>query len=107
MRDELKRARVRRMLRAKRWQAASDRVIAGEAGVGRFLVRSVRAELIGAGLVGPPPAQPQNGYTEEQAAASYRPGASASGGYVFDESGKVVPKGVWERRQRAKKGKGR
>lgn len=103
MRDELKRAKVRRMLRARKWQEASDRMLSAEAGVGRFLVRSVRAEMLAAGLIQPPPAQPQNGYTEEQAAAAYRPGAAARGGYVFDENGKVVLKAEWLRHRRAKR----
>ncbi len=101
MRDETKRAKVRRMLRAKKWQAASDREVARGAEVGRFLVRSVRGELVAAGLIPRPEPGP---YTPESVQGKlFRPGTVARGGYVFDELGKVVPKEAWLRKQKAKR----
>lgn len=98
-RDEAKRAAVRKLLKTRRGREMSDREAARELGCGRYLVGSVRRELIFAGLhpaVEPseidPPSCPRS--------RMYRPGTSVRGGYVYDERGAVVPKDVWERRQR-------
>lgn len=105
MRDEGKRAAVRKLLRTRRGRKMSDREAAAEAGVGRFLVKSVRMELIGLGLIERP--EPGEFVGEVAAAKMYRPGTSSRGGYVLDEHGRSVQRHEWEKRQRRKDRGGR
>lgn len=94
--DVKKRSKVRRMLKAKKWQQASERELAGEAECGRSIVRVVRAQMIASGEI--PPRDHVTRYGDE---VLYKPGTSVRGGYVFDHDGKVVREAVWLKRQRA------
>ena len=98
MRDDGKRAAVRKMLRLKKWQGESDRTVAKEAGVSNYLVGSVRRELIAAGHH--PTPEPSKTTGEVLAGRMYKPGTSARGGYVYDERGRTVRETVWLARQR-------
>lgn len=100
MRDETKRKAVRDLLKRKKWQCASDREVAKEAGVGRFLVKAVRMELIGLGVIERP--EPGQFVGEVAAAKMYRPGTASRGGYVLDENGRSVQRHIWEKEQRRK-----
>ena len=93
--DMKKRAIVRKMLKAKRWQVESDRSVAAEAEVGRGLVTMVRREMIGLGEH--PQWEPRGSIQSSR--DHYKPGQSARGGYVFDEAGKVIREIVWLKRQ--------
>lgn len=95
------------MFRAKKWQEASDRAVAGKAGCNRCIVRQVRARLIAEGRHPPKNAdQPRlddDGKPIQGFIPAYKPGAVARGGYVYDETGKVVRETVWLKRQAVRK----
>ena len=89
VRDHVKAARVRRLLKFKKYQEYSDRLLAQEASVSRAVIRRVRTELIAAGLCPVP---------EYVAGISgYRPGVpqSARGGYLLTPDGRTVKELDW------------
>ncbi len=88
---------VRRFLRTKRGQEASDRAVATQFECSRQTVKKIRIALIAAGLH--PSVQTRKGRGDNP---MYKPGASANGGYVFDENGKVIRELEWYLRQQAK-----
>ena len=101
-RDNTKRAKVRRHLMRKGSQKESDRAVARALGVSKVLVTSVRRELLAAGLV--PFPEPDKHLGNRKV---YQPGASARGGYVFDDHGRVVQKEHWNEEQARKARKSR
>jgi hypothetical protein len=96
--DMKKRAAVRKLLKLKKWQAESDRSVSTEAKVSRTLVTAVRLEMIALGEH-PRIEEGRPGFRSD----AYQPGASARGGYVFDEQGRTVREVVWMKRQAARK----
>ena len=88
--DKTKRKRVREYLLTKKGREETDRAVARECGVSKVLVASVRRELIAAGRL---PFPVRDKHLGERKV--YQPGASARGGYVFDEMGRTVQKMVW------------
>jgi hypothetical protein len=92
--DLVKRAAVKKFLRAKANRELSDREIARQCGCGRMLVKTVRMELIAAGRH-----EPIDERTQLGPAPKYKPGAALRGGYVYDESGRPCRESVWRARQ--------
>jgi hypothetical protein len=78
-----------------KWQlivgGTPDRDIALKASVSRALVKAVRTELSSAGEL-PKYERPEGGTVRTDA---YKPGASARGGYVYDDKGNVVREVDW------------
>lgn len=103
--NQAKRAIVRRYLMSEEGRTASDNEAAKQCLVSRILVVTVRRQLIAQGLLPGvreiPAGRSGKGVIEFQ----YKPGSSARGGYVFDERGRAIQKGEWEKKQRAKKRK--
>lgn len=99
-RDQVLRATVRKLLKQKRWQRAGNREVAAAAGCGKFLVGSVRRELIAAGLH--PVPEPGENVSARIADRMYKPGTSVRGGYVYGEHGEVLREIVWLERQKRK-----
>ncbi len=91
VKDQKKRLILKKLLRLKANRDKSDRDIATEAGVSRALVKAVRTEMIAAGLL-PKYERPEGGNVRRDA---YQPGASARGGYVYDDKGNVVREVDW------------
>lgn len=96
--DNEKRAKVRRYLMRKGSQTESDRAIARALAVSKVLVTSVRRQLASDGLIPWPVPDKHLGGRKV-----YQPGASARGGYVFDNRGRVVQKSEWLEKQAGKK----
>lgn len=96
--DREKRARVRKHLMTKTGQSESDNEAARVLGVSKVLVTLVRRQLLADGLV---PFPEKNKHLGDR--DFYQPGASARGGYVFDDKGRVVQKSVWEATKAAKR----
>lgn len=93
VKDLKKRSIIRKMLRLEKWQKESNCRIAAEAGVSVNLVAEVRRQMIAQGACAPPARHNHPNWT------GYKPGASARGGYVFDEEGKVIREAVWLKMQ--------
>ncbi|AWM38694.1 hypothetical protein GobsT_31170 [Gemmata obscuriglobus] len=89
------RLRVRKFLRSKKNQSLSDRDVAKECGCSRPVVKSVRLEMIAAGLHEPISERTQGGHDPV-----YKPGAVARGGYVYDADGNTVRIDKWVERQK-------
>lgn len=90
--------KIRRLLRSKKWQEASDREISKEVGCARQVVKRVRMSLIAAGKH--PSVQTRKGRGENP---MYQPGQAASGGWVWDENGKMVRELEWYLKQQKKR----
>lgn len=95
--DNTKRARVRKYLMRKGAQKESDRAIARALGYSKVLIASVRRQLAADGVI--PWPEPDKHLGNRSA---FKPGASARGGYVFDDRGRVVQKAVWIEQQEQK-----
>lgn len=79
-RDVLARGFLKRLLLRKEHRDMSARAIAKQCGCSKFLVVSVRRELIAAGLWEP-----------KKGSKGYKVGGSIRGGYVFGKAGDSVP----------------
>lgn len=75
-------SRVRKLLKRKDMQQASERAVAKEAECSRHVVRRVRIGLVNAGLIPPKPAH--QGRVSSKKPIAYR------GGYLLLPSGRVV-----------------
>lgn len=98
MRDNQKRSAVRKLLRAKRWQEASDRAVALETGASRAMVGAVRRQMIAAGTH--PPRNEDRPLLDAGKIArgyirAYKLGAVARGGYVYGRDGRMVREVDW------------
>lgn len=86
-RDQQLISRVRKLLKRKDMQTASDTAVAEEAGCSRYTVRIIRTEMVAREIIPPPPNDPQNRYPGY---ADARP-IKIRGGYVLDPvTGAVV-----------------
>lgn len=96
--DKTKRLAVRGLLVQERWQRASDRDVAREAGVSRQLVGAVRWEMICEGSH-PPHTPSHNPWAAEPTPipGAYRPGGKVRGGYVRGPDGTVIRDTEFER----------
>ncbi len=97
--DERLRKRIRDLLTQKKWQEESDRAVARYLDCSKGVVGLIRRRMIAEGLH---PAKMASKHQPEGAEA-YKPGASARGGYVYDETGRVIQKTEWLKRQRRAK----
>lgn len=106
--DQQKRAMVKKVLKTKAGQEASDRAVAKQLKVSKVLVTTVRREMIASGEHPRGRRLVQHAYVEkgDGGAVEYRPGAVARGGYVYGPGGKIIPKEEWEEIQgKRKRGK--
>lgn len=88
VRDQQKRAAVRKLLRTKGGRSSSNHQIAREVGCSKTLVGEVRRQMIFDGSH-PPIAAVEFNHPRQTPACT--PGSKARGGYVYDERGRVVP----------------
>lgn len=97
--DKEKRRKVRKYLLTKAGQRTTDRGAAKELGVSKNFVASIRRQLLADGLVPFPDAEDLKYLGHREV---FKPGATARGGYVYDERGRVVEKAYYLAKQAAK-----
>lgn len=100
--DLVKRSAVKKFLRKKEHRELSDREVAKECGCGRFLVKTVRMELIAVGQHEPIDENRHGGHDPK-----YQPGAVVRGGYVWGFDLRPVREIEFIRQQEARKRRGR
>lgn len=97
VKDTKKRAVLKKFLKLKKHHELTDRDVAKQCECSRALVKVVRCELIAAGL------HPPITHDQQTGRPAYRPGASARGGYVYDEAGRVVREHAYLSRKAARR----